>query len=133
MKWILPLYAITVFTLGFSLYQEPGLKESIEKGREIYADFCVNCHLDHGKGVAYTFPPLADSDYLKENRNASIHAVKFGLQGEIVVNGSTYNSAMSPMGLEDQEIADVLNYVMNSWGNTQDKMITEKEVNTIEK
>ncbi len=39
---------------------------------------------------------------------------------------------MVPMGLSNEEIADVMNYVMNSWGNTQDKMVTETEVANIE-
>lgn len=133
MKIIVPIYFLIIIVLGVSLFQEPGLEESMERGKEIYADFCVTCHLDSGEGVPYTFPPLANSDYLAHNREASIHAVKFGLQGEIVVNGTTYNSAMSSMGLEDEEIADVMNFIMNSWGNTQKGMVTEAEVEAIEK
>ena len=49
----------------------------------------------------------------------------------MVVNGETYNAVMAPMGLEDEEIADVMNYVMNSWGNTSDKIVTEAEVSLI--
>lgn len=133
MKLIVPLYLVLVVFLSVSLFQEPELKASIQRGSQIYADFCVTCHLDSGEGVAYTFPPLANSDYLKNNRKASIHAVKYGLQGEITVNGISYNSAMAPMGLEDEEIADVMNFIMNSWGNTQDKMVTEDEVGAIQK
>ncbi|WP_419211041.1 c-type cytochrome [Maribacter sp. X9] len=133
MKYIFLSYLTIVALLTVSLFQEPGLKESMERGREIYADFCVTCHLDSGEGVSYTFPPLANSDYLLQQREASIHAVKFGLQGEITVNRTVYNSGMAAMGLEDDEIADVLNYAMNSWGNIQEKMITEKEVAAIEK
>jgi mono/diheme cytochrome c family protein len=133
MKIIIPIYLILIITLGAILYQEPGLEESMERGVEIYADFCVTCHLDTGEGVPYTFPPLAKSDYLANKREASIHAVKFGLQGEIEVNGITYNSAMSALGLEDEEVADVLNYIMNSWGNTQNEMVTVAEVEAIEK
>ena len=131
MKLIFPLFALILFTLGFSLYQEPELKESIKRGSEIYSDFCVNCHMDNGEGVPYSFPPLVASDFLIKNRVASIHAVKFGLQGEIVVNGITYNNSMTSFGLEDDEIADVMNFVMNSWGNKQTKMVTIEEVQAI--
>lgn len=103
------------------------------RGKEIYTDFCVTCHLEKGEGVAYTFPPLAASDYIAKNREASIRGVKFGQQGEIVVNGVTYNNVMTPFGLEDEEIADVMNYVMNSWGNTSDTMVTVTEVSAIQK
>lgn len=119
--------------MSISIFQESELSKSMERGKEVYADFCVTCHLDNGEGVAYTFPPLANSDYLATKREASIHAIKYGLQGEITVNGTTYNSAMSSMGLEDEEIADVMNYIMNSWGNTQFEMVTSKEVESIEK
>lgn len=105
----------------------------MQRGSEIYADFCVTCHLEKGEGVLHTFPPLAAADYLMENREASIRGVKYGQQIEIVVNGVTYNSAMPDPGLEDEEVADVMNYVMNSWGNTQDKMVTLEEVEAIQK
>lgn len=94
-------------------------------------DFCVTCHLENGEGVAHTFPPLAQSDYLKNNREASIRGVKYGQQGELTVNGVTYNNVMAPMGLEDNEIADVMNYIMNSWGNWSDKLVTTDEVEAI--
>lgn len=100
----------------------------MERGKEIYADFCVTCHLQQGEGVPYTFPPLANSDYLMENRAESIRAIKYGLQGEITVNGITYNSSMAGLGLEDQEVADVMNYISNSWGNTSETIVTHKEV-----
>jgi len=109
------------------------LTESIERGYAIYADFCVTCHNPDGKGQADAFPPLAGSDYLVNYRSESIRSVKYGQQGEITVNGKTYNSVMAPLGLEDDEVADVMNYIMNSWGNTQSKMVTIKEVAAIKK
>lgn len=108
------------------------MKESMKRGELIYEDFCMNCHMTDGKGVAKTFPPLAKSDFLLNNRSASIKAIKFGQKGDIVVNGITYNSTMAPMGLSDDEIADVMNYITNSWGNTNDKIITIEEVSKIE-
>ena len=107
------------------------LQESIYRGQEIYTDFCVQCHLPNGKGDEKTFPPLAGSDWLKLKRSQSIHAVKFGLSGAIIVNQKKYNSSMPPMGLSNQEIADVMNYIMNSWTNKQRKMITIEEVERI--
>ena len=89
--------------------------------------------MPNGKGVGTTYPPLAGSNWLEEKRKESIHSVKFGLNGEIQVNGKTYNNVMTPLGLSDDEVADVMNYVMNSWGNTQDTMVTEDEVSAIKK
>jgi len=133
MKTFLLIYLATITGLSICFFQDPALEESIQRGSEIYADFCVTCHLEKGEGVANTFPPLAESDYLTKNREASIRGVKYGQQGEIVVNGVTYNNAMAPLGLEDEEVADVMNYVMNSWGNTQEKIVTLEEVEAIQK
>lgn len=113
--------------------QEDPLKESVLRGSEIYTDFCMQCHLPNGEGVENTFPPLAKSDYLILNREASIRGIKFGMQGEIIVNGKKYNSNMTPMGLEDDEIADVMNFISNSWGNKNNKIVTEEEVSKIKK
>ena len=62
------------------------LKESIKRGKEVYDNMCISCHLTNGEGVPKVFPPLAKSDYLMKKREASIRAIKYGLKGEIVVN-----------------------------------------------
>jgi mono/diheme cytochrome c family protein len=118
---------LSVFFVSISSQNKP-LQESIKKGGETYQNFCIACHQANGQGLAGAFPPLAKSDYLMNNRAKSIHAVKYGLQGEITVNGTKYNSVMADLGLTDEEIANVLNYVTNSWGNKNEKMITVKEV-----
>ena len=97
-------------------------------GKEIYADFCIQCHGANGKGDGIKIPPLAGSDWLIKKRKESIHAVKFGQSGEIFVNKIKFNNVMPVMGLSNQEVADVMNYIMNSWGNKQKKKVTEKEV-----
>ncbi len=107
------------------------LASSIERGETIYNDFCVQCHMADGKGIKQTFPPLSGSNWLTDKREESIRAVKFGQSGEILVNGEPYNSVMIPMGLSDEEVADVLNYVMNSWENTEDDMVTPEEVSGV--
>ena len=108
--------------------QNDKLKASIERGSAIYKDFCVVCHQTSGEGIENTFPPLAKSDYLMNKRAESLKAIKFGQTGKITVNGVTYNNAMAPLGLYDEETADVMNYITNSWGNKNDKMITVEEV-----
>lgn len=108
--------------------QDSTLQQSIARGAEIYTGFCMQCHMENGKGVTKTIPPLAHSDYLIKQKQASIKAIKYGLSEEIVVNGETYHSAMPQPGLYDSEIADVMNYILNSWGNEHDVIITEAEV-----
>lgn len=106
-------------------------QSSIDRGKIVYEDMCITCHLADGKGVEKVFPPLANSDYLNTNQEESIKAVKYGMSGEIEVNGITYNNMMSPLGLSDAEVADVMNYINNSWGNTIDNVVTPEMVSNL--
>ncbi|RZK48229.1 MAG: cytochrome c [Pedobacter sp.] len=108
------------------------LKASIARGKLIYNETCVACHLGNGEGVKGTFPPLAKADYLLKFPDKAISAVKFGLKEKIVVNGVTYTMAMANPGLDNEEIADVMNYVFHSWGNKSPiGIITPKKVESI--
>ena len=109
------------------------LQKSISRGKEVYTDFCIQCHLATGKGDLVNFPPLDGSDWLVKKRKQSIHAVKYGQTGEVIVKGKKFNNIMPPLGLSDQEVADVLNFVMNSWSNKQKKMVTPEEVKAVAK
>lgn len=116
-----------------AVYQEKTLEESIEDGQWVYEDFCVRCHLPTGKGVSGVYPPLAGSNWLVDKVDESIASLKYGLEGQIKVNDETYNNVMPAQGLSDEEIADVMNYIMNSWENTQKEMITTQQVKAVEK
>ena len=133
MKYLLSVYCIGVFSFLSYMQQEKPLKQSILDGEEIYKDFCLQCHLDNGKGVENAFPPLAKSDYLQNNIEASIRGVKYGLRGEITVNGKMYNGVMVNQGLDEEEIADVMNYILNSWGNKAEGQITVAQVLEVQK
>jgi mono/diheme cytochrome c family protein len=131
---LLALSLLTVVSIVYTgTSQNTNLKLSIARGEEIYSDFCISCHLPNGAGVVNVNPPLANSDYLLKNREASIRGVKFGQKGEIIVNGKKYNNTMDALGLSDNEVADVMNYINNSWGNKNAKMVTETEVSKIKK
>jgi mono/diheme cytochrome c family protein len=108
------------------MVQKDPLSESAARGKEIYSELCITCHLANGKGVSGVFPPLNPSDWLTKRRTESIHAVKYGLKGEIVVNGKPYNNIMNPLGLDDQEVADVMNYTIQTWNKGE--MVTVEEV-----
>ncbi|MHA7843713.1 MAG: c-type cytochrome [Winogradskyella sp.] len=111
--------------------KDPDVKASIERGKLVYNDLCITCHMSNGEGAPKVFPPLAQSDYLKNNQEESIKGIKNGMSGEIVVNGITYNSVMAPLGLSNEEVADVMNYINNSWGNNFGKMITTEDVTKV--
>lgn len=117
------------------ILQEKDLQQSISDGEGIYSEFCMRCHLSKGEGVEGIYPPLADSNWLSEKRTESIKSVKYGLKGEIEVNGKTYNNNMTSMGLSDREVADVMNYVMHSFGNEKNdyNQVTLGEVASLTK
>ena len=93
--------------------------EKIASGEQIYTKTCFACHQANGEGIANAFPPLAKSDYLNADVKRAIDIVLNGKTGEITVNGAKYNSIMTKQTLTDDEIADVLTYVYNSWGNNK--------------
>ena len=68
------------------------------------------------------------------NIRESIYGLKYGMEGPIKVNGELYDGIMVSQGLDNDEIADVMNYILNSWGNSyNDQLITSSLVNEIEK
>lgn len=123
------LCAIMLASFSFkSADQDDALKKSMEAGKSIYEGVCLACHMNNGQGIPNVFPPLAESDYLMASVDRNIKNLIQGLQGEITVNGKKYNQVMPASGLNDEDIANVLNYVMNSWGNNAEKMVTQKKV-----
>jgi nitrite reductase (NO-forming) len=91
--------------------------EKLKFGKQIYDRSCFACHQPDGSGLPNAFPPLAGADYLNDDVERAISAVVHGLSGEITVNGEVYNSVMPAQILTDQEVASVMTYVYNSWGN----------------
>ncbi len=101
------------------------LAEKIEYGKQVYARTCFACHQGAGEGIPHAFPPLAKSDYLNADVNRAIGVVLHGLTGEVTVNGQKYNSIMTKQTLNDNEVANVLTYVYNSWGNSKKEVTPE--------
>jgi mono/diheme cytochrome c family protein len=127
------LIYLLLLLFAVSACEDPELKASIERGASVYTEFCVRCHMSEGIDTSNRYPPLAGSNWLTEKRKETIHATKYGLRGDIEVNGVAYRDIMVPQGLSDEEVADVLNYIMNSWGNKQEMKVTPEEVKTIPK
>ncbi|MFB9069441.1 copper-containing nitrite reductase [Pseudofulvimonas gallinarii] len=95
------------------------LDEQIAAGKSLYTGTCSVCHQDNGAGLPGVFPPVASSDWVKSHSHEElIKVVLNGLTGPVKVNGEDYNSVMPPMSqLTDDEIANILTYVLNSWDN----------------
>lgn len=92
-------------------------------GKALFAKNCAMCHQEKGQGLEGVFPPVAKSDYLmerasKKDRSDLVELIDKGRTGKITVNGKEYNGVMTPVaGLSDDEVAAVLTYVTNTWGN----------------
>jgi nitrite reductase (NO-forming) len=91
----------------------------IEQGKQVFLQTCFVCHQMDGQGIVGQIPPLARSDFLMADKERAIRAVLGGLSGEINVNGKTFNGIMIPLNyLSDDQAANVLTYVRNSFGNS---------------
>lgn len=120
---------IVLCNIVLTAFQPDPLQASKMRGKKVYEMNCQTCHAENGQGEPSVFPPLAKSDYLMKNRERAIRQVLYGARGTMVVNGQTYTGEMSAYdSLADAEIADVLNYVRNSWGNQDTHLITPQEV-----
>jgi mono/diheme cytochrome c family protein len=128
MKLLLVLGCTILYALVFFSAPQDELVKSIQRGKALYEESCITCHLANGEGVKGTFPPLAKADFLMKYPEKSIHAIKFGMKGPVKVNGVDYNNAMPPSGFADDEIADVMNYIRNSFGNKNSTLVTEKQI-----
>lgn len=95
------------------------LDAQIQAGKTLFMGTCSTCHMADGVGLGGVFPPLAKSDYIKKSTNDHLAGVVLnGLHGPITVNGVEYNSVMPPMSqLTDDEVANILTYVLNTWDN----------------
>ncbi|PIR23131.1 MAG: nitrite reductase, copper-containing [Deltaproteobacteria bacterium CG11_big_fil_rev_8_21_14_0_20_45_16] len=107
------------------------LESQIAAGEALFKGTCSTCHMETGLGVPSVFPPLAKSDFLMNDKARSIGVVLNGLSGAVTVNGTKFNSVMPPMSqLNDDEIANILTYVRNSWGN-KGTAVTAAEVTAV--
>ena len=94
------------------------LEEQVKAGGQLFNGTCSVCHQANGEGLTGVFPPLAKSDLIANDPKRPISILLHGLTGKVVVNGKEYNSVMPPMSqLNDDEMANIITYVLNSWGN----------------
>jgi mono/diheme cytochrome c family protein len=107
--------------------------DSMKRGQAVYSRTCIACHQPTGMGLPPVFPPLAGSEWIAKSASIAVRNIVNGMMGPVTVKGVTYNSMMPPVaGLTDKDIADVVTYVNNSFGNTG-ATVTEAEVTVIKK
>ncbi len=121
-KKILVLLVVVSLAIGclsfINSQQQPGIAASVKRGNTVYMTYCLPCHQADGAGVPNLNPPLIKTKYVLGDKKELITIVLKGLTGEIEVNGETFNNVMpSHIFLTDQQVADVLTYVRNSFTN----------------
>jgi nitrite reductase (NO-forming) len=108
------------------------VEQQIKAGEALFAGTCSVCHQPSGQGIEGVFPPLAGSDLLATTPKRAIGIALNGLSGTVTVNGKTYNSVMPPMSqLNDDEIANILTYVIHSWGNNGTTVFSAAEIRDV--
>ncbi len=104
------------------------LQVSIKAGEALYSGkgLCATCHQANGLGIEKTFPPLSGADFLLADKTRAIKTTMYGSKQSITVNGVAYpGGMMTPAtSLSDEEIRDLVNYVLNSWGNNGGSVTT---------
>lgn len=95
--------------------RDPKFQQYYVQGEKLYQQHCSNCHQKNGMGLGRVYPPLAQSDYMQNNFDRVICLMRHGMQGEMVVNGVTYNQAMPGIPtLTELELAELATYIYNT-------------------
>jgi len=115
----------------FLLFGQTSIKASLERGKKVYETYCLTCHQDDGGGVPKLNPPLIKTSYVSGDKKKLIKWVLQGTTDKIAIDGKFYSNNMAPQdNLKDDEIADVLTYIRNSFGN-KGSAVTPVEVKTV--
>ncbi|GAA3987272.1 c-type cytochrome [Mucilaginibacter dorajii] len=94
------------------------LKASIAAGLPIFTENCVACHQADGTGIAHMNPPLIKTPFVLGDKTRLIKIILNGFNDDVEINGERYSNTMASHDfLSDQQIADLLTYVRNSFGN----------------
>lgn len=93
-------------------------RDQLLEGKKVYSKFCASCHQLDGGGVPNLNPPLSKTIYVLGDKSRLIKIILNGSNESLEIDGETYSNPMPQLDiLKDEEIADVLTYVRNSFGN----------------
>jgi mono/diheme cytochrome c family protein len=108
---------ISIISLFISIYGCQSINTNpYKQGEFMYKEHCSGCHGNNGEGFKELYPPLAGSDFLK-NQDALPCLIRHGYKGEMTVNGILYNQEMPANRINEIQITNIINYINHSWGN----------------
>src|SRR5690349_7932882 len=119
-RQLIPAAPRLVFLAGLTGLLAGCFTSNERSGAALYSQHCANCHGAAGDGLGNLIPPLAGADYLATHRAELPCIVRQGMRGPVRVNGKDYNGVMPAIKreqLSDADVANILNFVSNSWGN----------------
>ena len=104
------------------------LAQPTDEGEQVYLSRCMSCHQVDGGGIAGVFPPLVETDWVTGDKGRLIRLVLDGMMGEVKVGGVVYSGAMPPWKsfLTDEEVAALLTYIRQAWGNDASEVTSEQ-------
>jgi len=127
-KIIFSFFLLAVFSF---LFAQSSVKSSIDRGKKLYEQYCLTCHQVDGGGVPKMNPPLINTSYVTGDKTKLVQWVLTGSTENVPIDGKYYSNNMPPQAyLKDDEIADILTYIRNSFGNKA-SAITAAEVKDI--
>jgi mono/diheme cytochrome c family protein len=101
------------------------------QGEKLYEVHCSNCHQKTGVGLGLVYPPLNRSDFMEENFTEVICMIRYGREGELIVNGNSYIQSMPGIPtLTDLEVAEIATYIYNTWDHKRG-IVEVKEVTSV--
>jgi mono/diheme cytochrome c family protein len=122
------LFATGLLLGSYCAFAQAPTPAQLQAGKTVYAKNCLFCHMVDGAGVPGLNPPLGKTDWVIGDKKRLINVVLLGLNDPITINGEEYANPMPPQPqLSDKDIADVLTYIRNSFGNKA-SVVTEAEV-----
>ena len=104
---------------------------SIQNGQSVYSTYCMSCHMEDGNGLEGVYPSLVKTGNLAD-KNRLVKIISQGMRGPIMVKGVKYDAEMAGVELADQDVADVINYIRNTWGN-KNPLVKASEVGPAKK
>ena len=116
-KIILTATGFTIIVLALAQTGNT-LKASMDRGKKVYDTYCLSCHMEDGTGVPRMNPTLVKTKWVLGDKKKLAAIILNGMDEEIEIDGQNYSNPMAPLDfLKDEEIADVLTYIRNSFGN----------------
>jgi mono/diheme cytochrome c family protein len=113
--------ALIVLLSLFSISGMNGCRSGESGSGRLYNAHCMNCHGTDGEGLRKLIPPLAGSDFMQENKDRLACIIRYGLRGEITVNGETYHHPMpGNEQLSEVDITNIINYINQSWSQGEE-------------